>query len=147
MTRFAFFYQSVISDWNHGNAHFLRGIARELQRRGHDVDVYEPRSGWSRTNLVAEHGERAIGEFRAAFPALRPRLYDLEHYDGVLAYGRVLRDVYVDRGWARRVWVWHEAADVELFRPRGIAARSRSCAARCTTSRRWTSTRPSTVPS
>ena len=33
--RFALFYHSVISDWNHGNAHFLRGLMRALQARGH----------------------------------------------------------------------------------------------------------------
>ena len=171
------FYHSLASDWNHGNAHFLRGIVGELQRRGHEVDVYEPRDGWSRRGLVREAGERALGEFRTVFPTLKPRLYDLDTlepeaaiaradvvlvhewtdpwlvrelgrlrsdgapftllfhdthhravtasdelpelrgYDGVLAYGRVLRDVYLRRGWAKRAWTWHEAADVELFRP------------------------------
>jgi spore maturation protein CgeB len=43
--------------------------------------------------------------------------YDLSHYDGVLAFGRVLRDLYVSRGWAKRVWTWHEAADSRVFRP------------------------------
>jgi spore maturation protein CgeB len=43
--------------------------------------------------------------------------YDLRHYDGVLAYGEVLREVYLRRGWAERAWTWHEAADVRLFRP------------------------------
>ena len=41
--RFVLFYHSLLSDWNHGNAHFLRGIAGELQHRGHEVVVYEPR--------------------------------------------------------------------------------------------------------
>ena len=35
--RFVLFYHSLISDWNHGNAHFLRGIVRELHRHGVDV--------------------------------------------------------------------------------------------------------------
>jgi spore maturation protein CgeB len=43
--------------------------------------------------------------------------YDLSEYDGVLAYGKVLRDIYLDRGWARRAWTWHEAADTRLFQP------------------------------
>jgi spore maturation protein CgeB len=43
--------------------------------------------------------------------------FDLGSYDGVLAFGRVLRDKYLDEGWARRAWVWHEAADPERFRP------------------------------
>jgi spore maturation protein CgeB len=43
--------------------------------------------------------------------------YDLSHYDGVLAYGRVLRDLYLRKRWTRRAWVWHEAADTRVFRP------------------------------
>src|SRR4029079_17497491 len=34
--------------------------------------------------------------------------YDLRHYDGVLAFGRVIRDLYLERGWAARAWTWHE---------------------------------------
>src|SRR5581483_2205691 len=44
------------------------------------------------------------------------REYDLTHYDGVLAYGDVLRKVYEQRGWAWRAWTWHEAADTNVFR-------------------------------
>lgn len=33
--KFVLFYHSVLSDWNHGNAHFLRGIATEWIGRGH----------------------------------------------------------------------------------------------------------------
>jgi spore maturation protein CgeB len=43
--------------------------------------------------------------------------YDLRHYDGVLAFGNVLRQRYLDNGWARRVWTWHEAADPRVFHP------------------------------
>ena len=32
--RFVIFTHSLVSDWNHGNAHFLRGIARELIEQG-----------------------------------------------------------------------------------------------------------------
>jgi spore maturation protein CgeB len=172
------FYHSLISDWNHGNAHFLRGVVSELLARGHDVDVFEPADAWSATNLVADHGAPAIAAFHAAYPELRsvryggdldleraldgadavivhewndPALvarigghraaggryalvfhdthhrsvtapdemarYDLAHYDGVLAFGRVIRDLYLQRGWARRAWTWHEAADVRRFAP------------------------------
>jgi spore maturation protein CgeB len=45
--------------------------------------------------------------------------YDLRYYDGVLAFGEVLRDVYLRRGWAREVWTWHEAADTRIFHPLG----------------------------
>ena len=50
------FYHSLVSDWNHGNAHFLRGVASELQALGHDVIVYEPEDGWSRRHLLEAHG-------------------------------------------------------------------------------------------
>ena len=30
--KFVLFYHSFASCWNHGNAHFLRGVARELIR-------------------------------------------------------------------------------------------------------------------
>jgi spore maturation protein CgeB len=177
--RVALFCHSIVSDWNHGNAHFLRGVARELIARGHDVAIYEPRDAWSRSRLVEEHGDAPVDEFRRAFPELRSALYDLEtldldaaldgaslvlvhewndprlvrrigqrrarsgsfrllfhdthhrsvtkprdmarydlrHYDGVLAYGEVIRQIYVERGWTREAWTWHEAADVRGFRP------------------------------
>lgn len=42
--RIVFFVHSLLSDWNHGNAHFLRGVASELTSRGHDGRVFEPRT-------------------------------------------------------------------------------------------------------
>lgn len=72
----ALFYHSLVSDWNHGNAHFLRGIVTELQCRGHEVRVFEPAGGWSLSNLLAEHGEAAIRAFRRAYPDLRSTEYD-----------------------------------------------------------------------
>lgn len=177
--RFVMFCHSLISDWNHGNAHFLRGVAGELIDRGHDVRVYEPRDAWSVRNLLEQHGSAPVAQFQAAYPQLRstrydpddvdietvvesadvvlvhewndPDLvarigaaraaggtcrlffhdthhrsvtapdemarYDLRHYDGVLAFGAVVRDIYLERGWAERGWTWHEAADTRLFRP------------------------------
>jgi spore maturation protein CgeB len=174
------FYHSLVSDWNHGNAHFLRGIVSEMLERGIDVDVYEPSGAWSVENLVDDHGEAAIEQFHAAYPDLNsitydlkdidlddvlqdadlvivhewnePELverigrhrernldyclffhdthhraitapselaeYDLAAYDGVLAFGNVIRDVYLRKGWARCAWTWHEAADTRLFYPR-----------------------------
>jgi|GEM_PF-6186652 hypothetical protein len=41
------FYHSLLSDWNHGNAHFLRGVVSELQSRGHSIDVYESQDAWT----------------------------------------------------------------------------------------------------
>jgi len=76
--RFRYFAHSWISDWNHGNAHFLRGLVRELQRLGHEVRCYEQYGSWSLTNLVDTEGEKAqqaIEQFRGEFPDLDVRLY------------------------------------------------------------------------
>jgi spore maturation protein CgeB len=48
--------------------------------------------------------------------------YDLRHYDGVLAFGDAIRDLYLERGWAQQAWTWHEAADIRVFYPRGATA-------------------------
>src|SRR5215204_920042 len=74
--RIVLFYQSLISDWNHGNAHFLRGIASELLARGHEVEIYEPRNSWSVQNLIAEYGEDPIVDFHKAYPQLSSIRYD-----------------------------------------------------------------------
>ncbi len=175
----ALFYHSLVSDWNHGNAHFLRGILSELLERGHEVTVYEPADAWSRQNLVEQHGLEPIEAFYKTYPALVSSVYtaqdlsfeaiadevdlvivhewnepwlingwgrlrgrrsdirllfhdthhravsdpdsigrvELEHYDGILAFGDVLREVYRDRGWGRAAWTWHEAADIRIFHP------------------------------
>jgi spore maturation protein CgeB len=71
------FAHSWISDWNHGNAHFLRGLARELVAMGHQVRCYEEIDGWSLRNLVHE-GESASGaieEFHRTYPELDVRFY------------------------------------------------------------------------
>jgi spore maturation protein CgeB len=73
--KLVFFVHSLVSDWNHGNAHFLRGVVRELQRSGHDVEVYEPADGWSRRNLAATEGPDALREFSDRFPDLRSHVY------------------------------------------------------------------------
>jgi spore maturation protein CgeB len=67
------FYHSLLSDWNHGNAHFLRGVATELVRRGHDIRIYEPADGWSYRNLVEQHGEEPLTAFARAYPLLQDK--------------------------------------------------------------------------
>jgi spore maturation protein CgeB len=172
------FCHSLLSDWNHGNAHFLRGVVWNLLQRGHEVEVFEPKDAWSLTNLLADRGAQAIREFRQAYPGLSSTTYDpqtlnldealrgaelvlvhewsdhelvrrigehrrhhdyrllfhdthhravseeasmaaydLSNYDGVLAFGGVIRDLYLLRGWAKRAWTWHEAADPRVFHP------------------------------
>jgi spore maturation protein CgeB len=181
--RFVIFTHSLASDWNHGNAHFLRGISTELIRRRHSVRIFEPANGWSRANLMADRGAAAVDGFREVYPTLSETLYDersldlnealhdadvaivhewnshdlvrrigehrsrhphyrlyfhdthhraatdpaamsaydLSNYDGVLAYGGVIRDLYLREGWARHAMTWHEAADTAVFRPRSAA--------------------------
>jgi spore maturation protein CgeB len=183
--RAVLFCHSIRSDWNHGNAHFLRGVATELIARGNAVSIYEPEDGWSASNLASEYGPEALEGWRAAYPLIqgipyresdldldsvlsgadlvlvhewnshslvarigRHRAaggqyillfhdthhravtdraamaeYRLENYDGVLAFGRILRDLYLEQGWAKRAWVWHEAADTRVFNPVGGEAR------------------------
>lgn len=79
--RIVMFYHSLVSDWNHGNAHFLRGVATELAFRGHDVRVFEPRDCWSARNLLRECGEIALEKFRSAYPHLQSVRYDLATLD------------------------------------------------------------------
>jgi spore maturation protein CgeB len=176
--RIAYFTHSLVSCWNHGNAHFLRGVLRELQDLGHGVEVYEPEGAWSLSNLLMDHGEAGLRAFRRAYPGLHSETYasateavervagadlvivhewndpalaaalgrqrargrlgglmfhdthhravsdpeaitrfDLSGYDGVLAFGETLAQVYRRWGWGDRAFVWHEAADTRLFRP------------------------------
>jgi spore maturation protein CgeB len=173
-----FFNHAFTSCWNNGNAHFLRGVTRELARLGHEVVVYEPSGGWSRANALEDGGAAVLRDVVLLISGIRIRLYepeldlgealegadlvvvhewnspeliaaigrqrahgakfrllfhdthhraitapeelaqfDLNGYDGVLAFGEILREIYVKHGWARRAFTWHEAADVELYRP------------------------------
>jgi spore maturation protein CgeB len=77
------FAHSWLSDWNHGNAHFLRGWAGALVGRGHRVRCYEaidsPWGGWSLAQLWREPGGAAsIARMRAAYPELEVRMYALD---------------------------------------------------------------------
>ncbi len=72
------FAHSLVSDWNHGNAHFLRGLCRALGRLGHKVRSYEELGSWSLNNLVQNEGEKAItaiDDFRATYPDLDIHFY------------------------------------------------------------------------
>ena len=73
------FAHSWTSDWNHGNAHFLRGLAYQLVRLGHDVRCYEEVNSWSMCNLLKEDpaaARMAIGCFWSTFPGLNVRFFD-----------------------------------------------------------------------
>ena len=177
--KIVYFTHSLLSCWNHGNAHFLRGVLREMASRGHEVESFEPEGAWSLAHLLADHGDSGLDPFRTAYPGLASetygpdldldralsgadlvivhewnepglvaavgghrargggtyrllfhdthhravsepnamRAYDLDGYDGVLAFGETLAEIYRGWGWRDRVLVWHEAADIHLFRP------------------------------
>jgi spore maturation protein CgeB len=73
--RIVYFTHALSSCWNHGNAHFLRGVLRELIAGGHQVEAYEPREAWSRQNLMRDHGEAGLDASMAAYPDLAPDTY------------------------------------------------------------------------
>jgi spore maturation protein CgeB len=54
---------------------------------------------------------------RAVSDAANMERLELDAYDGVLAFGEVLAEVYRKTGWGSRVWAWHEGADTDLFAP------------------------------
>ncbi|MCP3402123.1 MULTISPECIES: glycosyltransferase [unclassified Bradyrhizobium] len=171
------FYHAFTSCWNNGNAHFLRGYARELSALGHEVIVFEPIDGWSRLNAIREGGA-AIQDVGDLFPGIAICRYDscldfdealdgadlvivhewnspdvieqvgyrrahgsrftllfhdthhraitapdelaqfdLDAFDGVLAFGEVLRQIYVKLGWGDRAYTWHEGADIAMYHP------------------------------
>lgn len=93
----SFFCHSLVSDWNHGNAHFLRGLARELVRLGHAVRCYEELGSWSLANLIRQEGDRAvqaIDHFRAAYPELDVRFYQSSHPEFRNFLARELRETH-----------------------------------------------------
>lgn len=79
--RFRFFAHSWVSDWNHGNAHFLRGLVRELIGMGHDVRCYEELGAWSLANLVRLENDKAIeaiDQFRSTYREIDVRFYQID---------------------------------------------------------------------
>src|SRR3954470_16680412 len=79
--RIVLFYHTLVSDWNHGNAHFLRGICSELIARGHQLCVYEPLDAWSLDNLRRDAGDAPLQSFAATYPSLSSVQYDLASLD------------------------------------------------------------------
>src|SRR5690348_14673551 len=72
---FVCFTHSLTSCWNHGNAHFLRGVMRELLAQGHTVSSFEPHDGWSRTNMLRDHGALAAAAFAEPYADLAPHAH------------------------------------------------------------------------
>jgi spore maturation protein CgeB len=76
--RIKLFCHSIVSDWNHGNAHFLRGLLTDMVARGLDVQSLEPEDSWSRLNLERDHGTAPIKQFEERYPSIRWRTYNLK---------------------------------------------------------------------
>jgi spore maturation protein CgeB len=85
--KIVYYTHSLRSCWNHGNAHFLRGVLSELTARGHDVKVLEPEGAWSLANLVEDHGPEALEPFRRAYPELASRTYSRPEEGAAQAWG------------------------------------------------------------
>jgi spore maturation protein CgeB len=79
--RVALFCHSLVSDWRHGNAHFLRGVASELLARGHELSIFEPCDAWSLRNLYRDHGLEPLLDFQEYFPGLWSKRYRSESLD------------------------------------------------------------------
>lgn len=76
MPKLVLFCQSLRSDWNHGNAHFLRGLLSECWHRGFDILALEPANSWSAENLLRDHGLAALDAWRTAYPPLPLTIYE-----------------------------------------------------------------------
>lgn len=75
------FCHSLLSDWNHGNAHFLRGLCSELALQGHGVRVFEPADAWSVQNLIQDAGALPVEEVQQRYPHWSSTRYDAAHFD------------------------------------------------------------------
>jgi spore maturation protein CgeB len=54
---------------------------------------------------------------RASSSPKQIQLFGVDRFDGVVAFGEVLRSVYREKFGMMRVWTLHEAADTTVFRP------------------------------
>ena len=99
--KIVYFTHSLLSCWNHGNAHFLRGVLRELIVRGHQVRALEPSGNWSLSHLLADHGRAGLDPFHAGYPELSSESFaadaDLETLIGDV-------DLVIVHEWNSRRW-------------------------------------------
>ena len=75
--RIVYFTHSLVSCWNHGNAHFLRGVLRELRRARPRGARFEPADGWSR----AEPARRTTATRRSTHSRTLSRSCSRADYD------------------------------------------------------------------
>ena len=104
--RIVVFYHSLLSDWNNGGAHFLRGVVSELVSRGHEVKVFEEKNAWSYVNLYAQYGDGFVRSFEAAYPGIESHRYELDSVDiGAALDGAdmVIVHEWTDRGLVQKI--------------------------------------------
>lgn len=144
--RVVLFYRSTLSIGNSNNFHLLKGLTSEFNRRGHEaqnfdtsqlsLDDLELDSILSGADLILVHEmndpewierlglhhlnhKKAVLLFHDTCHQSGTKLgkIDLAHYDGVLAYGQTLAELYLNQGVTQNAWAWYEAVDPKLFRP------------------------------
>ncbi len=97
--RIAYFAHTLRSDWNNGNAHFLRGLVRALIAQGHEVTVFEQPQNWSAENLLSEGdlGALSLADFDQTYPEIPIQHYTLD--SGVLAAHLGGADIVIVHEW------------------------------------------------
>lgn len=91
--RIAYFAHSLRSDWNNGNAHFLRGLVREMGMLGHEIIVFECSAAWSTENLMQEDcGQESVRQFTMTYPDLEIGVYDTGWIEDHSVWRQRLRD-------------------------------------------------------
>src|SRR5207302_9253539 len=92
----AYFSHSLRTDWNNGNAHFLRGLLRGLACLGHKVVAFEPANGWSTDNLEAEtKGPQSMQQFRDTYPDLSIHPYSSSDIASPELLRRMLQEIEI----------------------------------------------------
>lgn len=105
--RVAYLAHSLRSDWNNGNAHFLRGLMRSMISLGHDVQVFEPCTAWSIEHLRQEEkGDAALRQFSDSYPELQITTYTGSQIHRLDFWQAALRD--------RQIVILHEWNPPEL---------------------------------
>ena len=94
--RIAYLSHTLRSDWNNGNAHFLRGLVDNLRLLGHDITAFEPAHEWSLDNLRQEgRGEASLAQFTALYPELSIETYPAAQASDRGTWREQLRDTEV----------------------------------------------------
>ena len=100
--RIAYLSHTLRSDWNNGNAHFLRGLLDHLRQLGHEITAWEPATEWSIENLRHEpNGQASLDQFAQLYPDLNIALYPAAEISDTAAWRQRLAgtDVVILHEW------------------------------------------------